>query len=197
MNQRRLPHSFVQDLTAVELAAGTEPLLQRFFDENPVYFMSAYGEPAGPHAAHEEIHEDLPEGWPYTKKWVIGYTTSSGELGALANVVADLLAPSVWHIGTFIIATSRHGTGEARALYQGLEQWARDNGARWFRLGVVSGNLRAERFWRRLGFTQTRVRTGIAMGRVENTVRVMFKPLQGGSKQDYLVLVERDRPDAA
>lgn len=196
MNSLGLPSSSVPDLTTVELAAGSEPLLQRFFDENPLYFITTLGEPARPDAAHEEIHEDLPAGWPYTKKWVIGYTTSSGELAAMANLVSDLLAPSVWHIGTFIVATSRHGTGDARTLYQGLESWARSNGAQWLRLGVVSGNLRAERFWQRVGFTQTRVRTGIVMGKLENTVRVMFKSLEGGSQQEYLKLVKRDHPDS-
>jgi len=195
VNQSHLPFSLVPGLTAVELTTGTEPLLQRFFDENPLYFITTHGEPAQPDAAHEEIHEDLPEGWPYTRKWIIGYATRSGELAGMANVVSDLLAPSVWHIGTFIVATSRHGTGEAQELYQCLEQWARDNGAQYLRLGVVSGNSRAERFWQRLGFTQTRVRTGMVMGKLENTIHVMYKSLSGGSQQDYLALVERDRPD--
>lgn len=179
----------------MELTAGLEPLLQRFFDRNPLYFIATLGEPAGPDEAHEEIHEDLPAGWPYTRKWVIGYRDAGGELAAMANVVTDLLAPRVWHIGTFIVATSRHGTGEAQALYDDLESWARAHGAHWLRLGVVSGNTRAERFWQRRGFRQTRVRPGIVMGQRENTVRVMFKPLQGGSLDEYLALVERDRPE--
>jgi GNAT superfamily N-acetyltransferase len=117
-------------------------------------------------------------------------------VGRDGNVVSDLLAPTVWHIGTFIVATSRHRSGDAQALYQELESWARGNGARWLRLGVVSGNARAERFWERQGFAQTRLRVGVNMGTLSNTVRVMFKALAGGSLQDYLALVERDRPDA-
>lgn len=195
VNRIDLPPSPIPGLTAVELAAGSEPLLQRFFQENPLYFIAVNGEPAGPDEAHEEIHEALPAGWPYTKKWVIGYQTSDGALAAMANVVTDLLAPSVWHISTFIVAASRQGSGDARALYQALESWARGNGARWLRLGVVRGNARAERFWERQGFTQTRVRTGVSMGNLKNNVRVMFKALAGGSQQEYLALVERDRPD--
>jgi GNAT superfamily N-acetyltransferase len=197
MNPAVLPRSAIPGLNAVELAAGSEPLLQRFFVENPVYFIANHGEPAGPDEAYEEIHEALPPGWPYTKKWVIGYRTPGGSLAAMANVVSDLLAPTVWHIGTFIVATPRHGSGDAQALYQELESWARGNGARWLRLGVVSGNARAERFWERQGFTQTRVRVGVSMGKLSNTVRVMFKALAGGSMQEYLALVERDRPDQA
>ena len=116
MSAVALPPSRLPELQVVELTSGSEPLLQRFFDENPLYFLSVNGEPAQPAEAHEEIHDALPAGWPYTKKWVIGYVARSGSLAAMANIVSDLLATSVWHIGTFIVATNRHGTGEANAL---------------------------------------------------------------------------------
>jgi len=114
---------------------------------------------------------------------------------AMANVVSDLLAPGVWHIGLLIVATARHGTGEARVLYRGLESWAASNGASWLRLGVMQGNVRAERFWERLGFIQSRTRSGVQMGRLTHTVRVMVKPLTGGTLEHYLSLVRRDRPE--
>jgi GNAT superfamily N-acetyltransferase len=189
-----LPPSPLSDLRPLELTAGSEPVLQRFFDANPAYFRAVNGEPAQPGEAHEEIHGALPEGWPYTKKWVIGYIDRTGSLAAMANVVSDLLAPAVWHIGTFIVATSRHGSGDAQVLYRSLESWAVGSGAHWFRLGVVRGNARAERFWERQGFVQTRVRAGVRMGPLTHTLRVMVKPLAGGAVERYLTLVERDRP---
>jgi GNAT superfamily N-acetyltransferase len=195
MNPIEPPLVAAPGLTAAELTLDDEPWLQRFFDENPLYFQAVHGEPARPDEAHEEIAEALPAGWPYTKKWVIGYRTADGPLAAMANVVSDLLAPSVWHVGTFIVATDRHGQGDAQQLYQGLEDWARRQGAQWMRLGVVSGNARAERFWLRQGFTQTRLRTGVVMGQRTNTLRVMCKPLAGGTLQDYLARVVRDRPE--
>jgi hypothetical protein len=65
------------------------------------------------------------------------------------------------------------------------------------RLGVVEGNVRAERFWQRCGFVAVRTRDGVQMGPRTHTIRVMFKPLAGGSLQEYLALVARDRPDAS
>lgn len=88
-----------------------------------------------------------------------------------------------------------YGRGEAQALYRCLESWAHDNGALWLRLGVVHGNTRAERFWERQGFIQVRLRSGVSMGKLTNTLRVMFKPLAGGSIAQHLALVERDRPE--
>jgi ribosomal protein S18 acetylase RimI-like enzyme len=197
MASATLPPSPIGSLRTVELTDEWESTLQRFFDENPIYFLSVNGEPAHPGEAHEEIHGELPTGWPFTKKWLVGYLDAENNLAAMANVVSDLLAPTVWHIGLFIIATERQGNGEAQTLYHGLEAWAVANGARWLRLGVVHGNERAERFWERLGYQQVRTRDGIAMCRLTNTVRVMVKALTGQPLEKYLALVERDRAEGA
>jgi hypothetical protein len=71
-----------------------------------------------------------------------------------------------------------------------------EQGARWLRLGVVEGSTRAERFWLRCGFAQVRGRGPVTMGRKTNLLRVMAKPLAGGTIDEYLELVERDRPSA-
>ena len=113
---------------------------------------------------------------------------------ALANIITDFFAPTVFHIGTFIVATARHGTGDAQALHRGLERWSAANGAAWMRLGVVRGNARAERFWASAGYLPVRERHGIPMGQRSTTVRNMVKPLQGGSLEDYFALVPRDLP---
>lgn len=191
-----LPDPPVSDLRTIELTPDREALLQRFFEANPHYHESFYGEPPGPDEAHNEIHEPLPGGFTYTKKWLIGYLDASGELVAMANVVSDLIAPRVWHIGFFVIATSRHGSGLARPLYDGLERWMRDNGAQWLRLGVVLGNTRAERFWESCGFLETRTRSDVPYRKRTQTMRVLYKPLAGGTLEEYRALVARDHPDA-
>ena len=196
MSPARLPSSSIPGLHTIEITSEHEQELQRFFEANPQYFLSVNGESAGPNEAHEEIHGELPSGWSFTKKWPVGYVNTEGSLVAFANVVSDLLAAGVWHIGLFIVATSRHGTGDARTLYRGLETWAASNGAAWLRLGVVKGNARAERFWEGLGYVETRMRAGVEMGKLTNTLRVMVKPLANGSIEQYLSLVERDRPES-
>ena len=195
LSRVQLPPSPIPTLRTIELAPDDEPLLQRFFEENPEYFVAAYGGPPGPHEAHEAIHDELPAGWSFSKKWLVGYVDEASSLVAMANVVTDLLAKDVWHIGLFIVATARHGTGDAQALHEGIERWARDNGAKWLRLGVVRGNTRAERYWESLGYIQTRTREGMQMGKLTNTVRVMVKPLTGGTIEEFLSLVPRDRPE--
>jgi len=111
-------------------------------------------------------------------------------------MVVDLLAPGVWHLGTFIVETVRHGTGDAQVLLASIEDWARQGGACWMRLSVVQGHARAEAFWAAQGYTQVALREGVALGPAVQTVRVLAKALQGQPLSDYYVRVERDRPFA-
>lgn len=180
---------------AVELGSKDIPGLQRFFELNPEYFLAVNGQPPTTHEADEEIHGTVPDGWAFTRKWIIGFLDGESLIG-IANVVSDLLAPSIWHIGLFIVATRLHGSGTARVLYDQLECWALDRGARWLRLGVVEGNAQGERFWQKCGFVEVRKRHGVKMGTLVNTVRVMAKPLAAGRLPEYLSLVARDRPEA-
>ena len=181
---------------AIELAERDLPALQRFFEANADYFELVNGAPPPPGEAAEEMHGALPPGWPYTKKWIIGLQDDAGSMRAMANVVSDLLAPDVWHIGTYIVAQPWRGTGAARRWYDALEAWSRVNRARWMRLGVVAGNARAEAFWTACGYREVRLREGIEMGARVNTVRVLVKPLVGDALDDYFARVPRDRPEA-
>jgi len=192
-----LPSTAVAGLATREIGAADAPLLQRFFDENDAYFMAVQGEPAGPTEARDEIASLPPAGWPFTRKWLVGHVEAGGRLAAFAHVITDLFVPGVWHIGLFIVASSRHGSGVAQALVGELEAWARDSGAEWMRLGVVEGNVRAERFWASRGYVPLRKRGGVVMGSRTNVICTRVKPLAGGDLASYLGLVERDRPDAA
>jgi GNAT superfamily N-acetyltransferase len=171
------------------------PRLQRFFEANPEYFHAVNGEPPAPDVAREEFAALPPDGWAFEKKWLLGFEDRGGALIAMADVISGLFVPQVWHLGLFIVAKSYEGKGLAPALCRGLEEWMRSGGARWSRLGVVEGNARAERFWQKLGYLEVRKRPGMKMGRNTNTVRVMAKPLAGGTLAEYFSLVERDRLD--
>ena len=194
MKAATLPGCPIEGLRAIELTAGDAPVLQRLFDANPAYFLAVQGEPAGADQARAELTETPPPDVPWSRAWQIGFVEPSGRLAAFAGIVADLFAADVCHIGLFMVDPSRQGSGEAQRLYAALEQWARDHGALWMRLGVVVGNTRAERFWSRCGFLPVRLREGYVIGRQTNVVAVLVKPLADRTLQDYLALVARDRP---
>jgi GNAT superfamily N-acetyltransferase len=181
-------------LRAYALSIHDIPALQRFFEANPAYFLTIDDQPPGPGAAEEEYQSEPPAEMSFTQKWNLGLVDNEHALTGMASVLSGLISPSVWHIGLFIIATARHGTGDAVMVYQALEAWAARHGAQWLRLGVIAGNTRAERFWEKAGFCQVRTRNDVAIGKRTHTLRVMVKPLAGGSLAEYFTLVERDRP---
>src|SRR5437762_12577940 len=54
-----LPVSPIHGLHTVELTPDRAPELQRFFVDNPAYFLATSGEPAGPNEAYEEITSEV------------------------------------------------------------------------------------------------------------------------------------------
>lgn len=183
-------------LKARVLTRADVPALQRFFEANPEYFLAVQGVPPRPDEAAQEFDERPPPHLPYAQQWTIGFDDEAGALAGSAVVLSDFIAPGVWHIGLFILATARHGTGQAMALHAALEGWMRSEGAQWVRLGAVVGNTRAERFWPKAGYIEVRRRQGIDTGARRNDLRVFAKPLTGGAISQYLERVPRDRPDS-
>jgi len=181
----------LRELDAADIAA-----VQRFFEASPEYFRIVNGEGPRPDEARIEFADLPPAGMAYRKMSLLGLYDGAGTLIGFATIVADFLVEHVWHVGLFIVATSLHGSGAAASLYALLERWMIGQGARWLRLGVVQGSVRAERFWARCGYVQVRVRGPMTMGKKSNLLRVMAKSLAGGTIDEYLALVGRDRPGA-
>lgn len=187
---------------ATEIDETQLPRLQRFYDDNPAYFMAVQGRPAGPDEARQEFDERPPEGMPFDRRWLLGLADPArpdGPLAGMAHVLKDFLAPQVWHVGLFITATALHRTGASRQMFQALQAWIQQGGGRWIRLGVVQGNAPAEHFWAACGFTELRRREQVWTGTRAHTIRVMAKRLgatgaAAADFSDYLARVPRDEP---
>lgn len=182
-------------LQAQELHAGEMPAVQAFFDANPGYFLTINGQPAPPDAAQRDFDERPPPHLAWTRRWFLGLFDAQGTIAGVVDVVSDLSAPGIWHLALFMLGSDRHGGGDAQACCDALEAWIRAQGAQWLRLGVVAGNTRAERFWARQGYVETRVREGIDTGGRINALRVLVKPLtEAVDLESYRARVPRDRP---
>src|SRR3954465_10006932 len=107
---------------ASEVTGAELPEVQRFLEANPEYYLRVTGEPPGPGAAQEELEALPPAEWDFERKSLVAFRDASAIIG-VAEMVANLFAAGVWHIGLFIIATRLHGTGAAQLWYGALESW--------------------------------------------------------------------------
>lgn len=181
---------------AVEATDADVPAIAAFYAESPEYLRLVEAREPGPADATDFVRDLPPPEFSYTDHYALLLRDADGRVDGLMMVATDLPAAGVWHLGLFIAATRLHGSGFAQAAHAAYERWARDGGARWLRLGVVTQNERAIRFWQRQGYAEMRRREGVAAGARTNTVILMAKPLAGGSWDDYLYLVPRDRREA-
>lgn len=172
------------------------PALQAFYEGNPGYFQLVEGAAPGPLRAREDLYGLPPMSWPFTRKLMIAFRDREGAVVGAAEMIADFFSAGVWNVGFFIAADASHGSGVPRALYAHLEGWMRSQGAKWLRLGVVTGNGRAERFWERMGYAEVARRRDYPQGKLLHELRVMAKPLANGTLEEYRDLVPRDREAA-
>ena len=190
------------DLRATGLQPQDAPALQAFYDAYPEYFRIVDGTPPPATAAADDLASRPPPDMPWRERWFLGIdedaaSTDTGQPGprvAVTEVVSDLLAPGVWHIGLLIVATPHWGSSLAARVVHGLEDWARRAGADWMRLGVVQANARGLRFWQKQGYTVVRTREPVPFGELNHRVLVMVKPLRGHTLEHYLERVSHDRP---
>lgn len=183
------------EFSARRLHEADLPVLQMFFEANPAYFLTVCGEPPAANEARQEFDDRPPPEMPFDDAFLLGVFDHSDHWVAMASIVSNLLAPHVWHIGLFVVATPLHGSGVATRVISALEEWLSRQGAQWIRLGVVLGNTRAERFWEKCAYQEVRRRTDVSIGQCIHTLRVLVKPLRGHELIEYLRLVARDRPE--
>lgn len=182
---------------AVEIGVADAPALQAFYDANPHYSEMLQGAPWRADAARQELTERPPADWPQgpSRFWAV-VERETGRWLAYVSFVEDLLAEHVWHGAFFLVATAEHGSGFAAELYEAWESHAREHGARWLRLGVMTTNARGVAFWKRRGYVEVKQREQGAEGERRHRTSVQVKPIGDATVAEYLEKVARDRPDA-
>jgi GNAT superfamily N-acetyltransferase len=179
---------------ALDTTDADIPAVQTFWEDNPEYLLQVEGHAPRASEGADFVHDrDLPPGFSCTRQHNYTYASAGGAVDGLGAMAIDLLAPGVWHLGLFVVATRLHGSGWATQAYEATEAWARAGCARWMRLGVVLANPRGHAFWRRQGYVELKRRPEVRIGELSHTLLTMVKPLSA-NLADYLAVVERDRP---
>ncbi len=181
--------------SAYELNDDDIPRLQHFYSSNPEFFLMANGMPVRDDEAQREFDELPPAEIPFNQRYIIGFFDCNNNLIGVTIILSDFLAPRVWQISFFMVATSLHATGIANMVYSQLEKWIALNSTNWIRLGIIVNNHKAERFWKKCGYVEVRQRKAVKFGSLIHDLRVMIKALKPYTIDEYKQCVVYDRPD--
>jgi GNAT superfamily N-acetyltransferase len=181
----------------VRLATRAETTeIQAFNEANPEYWLLTHGHPPPPDDAQRAFDAHPPADMNYREDpWFIVRDAATSALAGHVACAIDLMAPGVFHLGFFMVATSRIGTGFAQRLYEAYEKFTFRHGARWLRLGVVECNERGRAFWRRQGYVDVKRLDDFVLGERSHRLFTMVKPRAGETLDEYLAAVPRDRSD--
>jgi len=171
-----------KEITQAQLSA-----VATLYRDNPDYWTSIAGASPTPAGVAKDME---PGEQGLSPKF--GFFNADHQLIGVCYLNPDFLAHHVWHIEFLLVSSELRGTGASTEILQGLERWIQTQGGQWLRLGCVTTDARALRFWTKQGFTDL----GQWQGRILQqavTLQLKFKALAGGSLDDYLRVVPNDR----
>ena len=133
--------------------------------------------PLFPDAGEYELSA-VPDGSASDDLYMFAAVNAAGELSAVAQVLCNHPATSVWWIGLLVVAPSLRGRGLGSQLLRHVSDVVRAGGGHSLQLAVSLKNDGGRRFWQSAGFTATPriVRVTARNGHIE-TVQVMTREL--------------------
>jgi GNAT superfamily N-acetyltransferase len=157
------------------------------YKDNPDYWSSIAGSVPTAAMAGQDLVQSVEGKFPK-----LGLYDAQQTLIGVCYLGCDFLAPHVWHIEFFLVSEALRGSGASTEIFAGLEQWIHSQGGQWLRLGCVTTDERALRFWNKQGFTDLGIWQGRILDKPVN-LQLKWKSLSGGSLADYFQVVPNDR----
>lgn len=99
-----------------------------------------------------EILSILPENKTLDDKFVIGIFNLDKKIIGVIDIIRDYPENNIWFLGLMLIAPNYRNNGLGKLIFDDTEEWAIDLGAKSIRLAVVEQNIKALKFWEKLGF---------------------------------------------
>jgi GNAT superfamily N-acetyltransferase len=111
------------------------------------------------HLFDTSIERELAYSTDDWRRWITGsavfFLESGGETRGLVCGKRDASDPQTVHLLAMWVHPDLRGSGAASALIAAVKAWAAEIGVARVRLGLVEGNMRAQRCYERAGFRLT------------------------------------------
>jgi ribosomal protein S18 acetylase RimI-like enzyme len=148
------------------------PLLQELYERCSDFQELTEGMPRVPGAA-EHLLTALPPGKSPADKHVLGLHSPQGELLGVLDLIRDYPDAGEWWVGLLMLDPRARGGGVGTRLLRATERVIAAAGGASIYLCVLEHNTAAERFWRRMGFTELRRQPHTSMSGKASRVIVM------------------------
>lgn len=99
----------------------------------------------------DEIFMALPPNKSYEDKFVLGIYKFDTLIG-IVDIIKNFPTDGEWMMGLMLIQPEERGNGLGKIVHGALVEWAKDLGAKSFRIGVIEDNYRGINFWSSLGY---------------------------------------------
>lgn len=108
-----------------------------------------------PQSEHvKEIFLALPPGKSYKDKFVLGIYNSKRCLVGIIDIIMDFPDCGEWMLGLLMIEPEERNNGLGKLAHESLVKWGVSLGAKSFRIGVISDNIKGIKFWSNLGYVK-------------------------------------------
>ncbi len=149
--------------------------LQRLCEDCSDYYELCEGRTT-PSTASEELFTDVPPGKEPDDKRILGiYEDKDGSksLVGVIDMLIDFPKENIWYIGLFMIKPSIRNNKVGERVLRKYAEWASKRGVKEINIGVLEENVKAFRFWSRMGFEVAKKIDNYKIGNKVTTVFAM------------------------
>ncbi len=166
----------LQDYSVHRLSQEDLAAMQDVYARCLDYMLLVDGHPADPHAVEEEF-QSVPPGKSIEDKFVFGIADSRKGIVGLLDILRWYPDKSTWWIDTLLLIPESRCRSLGEKVIQGFVDYVRASGARRIMLGVVEENIRASKFWTRMGFELVRETEPRQFGNKMQRLKIMRRNL--------------------
>jgi ribosomal protein S18 acetylase RimI-like enzyme len=162
----------MQAYSARRLSLEDIGVVQGLMEKCLDYMLLVDGHPADPDEVEKEFQE-VPSGNSLEDKFVFGIVNQQKDLVGLMDVVRSYPEQKIWWIGLFLFIPEVRSRGIGQKVLEGFIKYVRAHGGKAIMLGVVEENMRAYKFWTKVGFEFIRMTEPRQFGDKIQTVSIM------------------------
>ena len=150
--------------------------IQEVYDKCLDYMLLVDGHAADPNAVVEEF-QAVPPGKTNDDKLVFGITESQKGIVGLLDILRWYPDNTTWWIDTLLFIPESRSKSLGEKVIEGFVDYVRASGAQGIMLGVVEENVRAYRFWSKMGFEFVRETEPRQFGNKMQRLKIMRRNL--------------------